>query len=210
MTLNGWHRLFLVVSVLWSLLVVAVAVLDLPTSASLRRDWIFDELDPATCQRIEGCTGFGVEPAKVERIDIKFRAGSAPEAEQRQVRGINGTLYVVPKKLTDAEIAALLTKDGLTATGSQPLFLDVPVPVLISVGGHDLDVTPDETDRDGSLTATAFADAAQKALTTRRAEYAGATTTVVLAPLVLIYAFGYSVASVRRWSRAGRPTRPPY
>lgn len=54
MNLNGWQRLFVVVAVLWSMLVVAVAMFDWPSESHLTRAEVFAHLDPTVGGRIDG------------------------------------------------------------------------------------------------------------------------------------------------------------
>jgi hypothetical protein len=207
MRLNGWQRIFVVVAVLWSIPVIAFTVLDWPTEARLPRTEIFARLDPAVGARIIGYeTTPGRAPEDPRRL-VFFPDTGEFRPEKRVVRSANGTTYTFGRDATNAEVTAALMKDGAKAKGSEPLFVDVPMPVPINVAGHDLDVIPDESGADASVQpiAAAFGAALQDALLARRIRYAATAATVVIIPMAMLYVLGYSIAWIRRGFAA--PTR---
>src|SRR5260370_20675983 len=197
MKLNGWQRLWVVITVLWLLGVALFVYRDWPTAASIPKGDVYLRLKPDEGHRLSDyysviATQLGGTNVTNPRIvdlqqDKSFMAASSKD-QKAYLADIDPDFA---KASTIDQNAYLENVTGITGP-------------VVEIGGHTVPFVRDTRQADMDQTARAYDVALRQILNRKRVGLVGGSLALWMGPAIALYALGFGIGWV--WRAFSTPT----
>ncbi len=191
MRLNGWHRLWVLATVLWSLPVILFSYAGWPATAGVSKADVYSRMKPDDGHRLTdyydvtasrlGWTNVVTPRIAALQQDKAFLAASAKD----QKAYLSDTDPHFAKASPLDQNAYLGNITGITGP-------------IVDIDGHTVQFVQAVSQEDMNQTARAYHAALRQILTRKRAAFVGEALGLWLIPAISLYALGLAIRWVRR------------
>jgi hypothetical protein len=189
--LNGWHRLSVVVAVMWLLPVVLFSYTDWPTAANVSKDDVYYQMKPDDGHRLTdyydvmasrlGGTNV-VAPRIAEMQQDKYFLAASPKDQKAYLSRIDPDFAKASSIDQNAYLGHITGITGPTA----------------DIDGHTVQFIQDVREEEMHQTTGAYHAALHRILRHKRAGFIGEALALWVMPLIALLALVYAIQWVRR------------